>query len=126
MRSVFADRTGLTKQLLRHYLGPFPTPASREPLFAYLDTIHAANAWFDTLWAERAALADKPALLLWGMKDKLVPRSFLARWQEVFANAETLKLEGAGHFVQEEASEQVARAVQSFLEKVNDLPTSQK
>ena len=115
LRLVFAD-TVLTKKLLEHYLGPFPTPASREPLFALIDTIHASNAWFDTLWAEREVIADKPALLPWGMKDKLVPLSFLARWQQVLHDAETLELD-AGHFVQEEAGQEVVQAVRRFLEK---------
>ena len=116
LRSVFANEV-LTKELLRHYLGPFPTPASREPLFAFLDTIHASNAWFESLWAEREAIADKPALLVWGVKDRLVPPSFLTRWQELLTNAKTLELD-AGHFVQEEASERVARAVGDFLRSV--------
>ena len=59
------------------------------------------------------------------MKDKLVPQSFLARWQEVFTNAETVEFD-AGHFVQEEAGEGVARAVQRFLEQLDDLPNPQK
>ena len=117
LRLVFADKTVLTKKLLRHYLGPFPTPASREPLFALVNGIEASNVWFDTLWAERGAIADKPALLVWGMKDKLVPASFLTRWQGMFSNAETLEL-AAGHFVQEEAGEQVAQAVKRFLKRV--------
>ncbi len=117
LRLVFADKTVLTKKLLRHYLGPFPTPASREPLFALVNTLEASNAWFDALWAERAAVADKPALLVWGVKDKLVPVSFLARWQELFTNAETRELD-AGHFVQEEAGERVGQAVKEFLKRL--------
>ena len=92
-RMGFNDTTVLTDELFRHYQGPFPTPDSRKPLFALVDTLETSNAWFDSLWARRDALADKPTLLLWGMKDKLVPPAFLTRWQEALHNAETVKLE---------------------------------
>lgn len=115
LKQAFSDKAVLTRDVLNHYREPFPTPASREPLFALVNTINASNAWFETLWDERDAITDKPALLIWGMKDKLVPPEFLLRWQETLKNVETLKLENAGHFVQEEAGQQVAEAVRGFL-----------
>lgn len=92
-RFGFADKTVLTKELLEHYRGPFPTAASRKALFTLINTIKASNIWFDALWAKREAITDKPALLVWGMKDKLVPSSFLARWQKTLTKAETLELD---------------------------------
>lgn len=83
----------------------------RSPL---VNSVGETNAWLATLWAKREAIADKPALLVWGTKDKLVPLPFLGRWQGLFAQAETLEL-NAGHFVQEEAAGEVSGAVERFL-----------
>ncbi len=115
-RLGFADQTVLTSELLKHYRGPFPTPQSCRALYALVATIAESNKWFETLWDKRAAIEDKPALLLWGMKDKLVPSSFLTRWRTVFKNPETLELD-AGHFLQEEVKEQITQAVRDFLRK---------
>ncbi len=115
-RLGFADRTVLTDELLKHYREPFPTPRSRKALYELVATIAESNGWFETLWDKRVAIADKPALLLWGMKDKLVPPSFLTRWQTMFENPETSELD-AGHFLQEEAKEQITQAIRDFLEK---------
>ncbi len=114
LRAGFADRNVLTREVLRHYRGPFPTPASRDPLWALVDSVGETNNWLETLWARRGAIKDKPALLLWGTKDKLAPLSFLDRWQGFFPQAEVLKL-NAGHFVQEEAAGEIGEAVRRFL-----------
>ncbi len=114
-RAAFAEPKVLTQEVLRHYRGPFPTPASREPLWALVESVGETNSWLETLWARREAIADKPTLLLWGSKDKLVPLSFLDRWQGLFPQADVVKLD-AGHFVQEEAAGEVGGAVRRFLE----------
>jgi len=113
-RAGFADWNVLTQEVLQHYRGPFPTPPSREPLWRLVDSVGETNAWLETLWARRKAIKDKPALLLWGTKDKLVPLSFLDRWQGLFPRADVLKL-NAGHFVQEEAAGEIGEAVRRFL-----------
>ncbi len=119
-RAAFTDKKLLTKPLLEHYRGPFRARASREPLWALVDTVGASNRWLETLWAERAAIADKPAQLIWGTKDKLVPLAYLARWQGLFPQAEVLELD-AGHFVQEEAARGVGGAVKRFLGALEGL-----
>lgn len=117
-RLGFADKTVLTPALLEHYRGPFPTSQSRKALYALVATIAESNNWFGRLWDRRAAIEDKPALLLWGTKDKLVPSGFLARWQKLLKNAETVELD-AGHFLQEEAKEEITQAVRDFLKKLD-------
>ena len=115
LKQAFSDKAVLTQEILKHYRGPFPTPASREGLFALVNTVEASNAWCETLWSKRDAITYKPTLLAWGMEDKLIPPEFLSRWQETLKTVETLKLDRTGHFVQEEAGRQVTEAVRSFL-----------
>jgi haloalkane dehalogenase len=66
------------------------------------------------LWERRAALADLPALIVWGTKDPAFLHRYLARWREALPRAAVLELP-VGHWPQEEAPEEVARAVGEFL-----------
>ncbi len=112
---VFADRRRLTPALRRHYAGPFPTPASRVPLWAVARGLLGSAAWYDALWARRARLGGEPALLLWGMRDPFFGPAYLARWRGALPDAEVAELPDAGHFVQEEAPAAVAARVLAFL-----------
>jgi len=67
------------------------------------------------LWGARGALADKPTLLVWGMQDPAIGPAHLARWEQALSNAQTVRLEGAGYFPQEEASFAMERAVADAL-----------
>ncbi len=55
----------------------------------------------------RTQLADKPVTIVWGMKDVLFGAEVLARWEEVFPHARGGRLPDAGHFVPEDAPQQV-------------------
>ncbi len=51
----------------------------------------------------------------WGMKDIAFREKELKRWQQAFPGAQTIRLPGAGHFVQEEAPGELATAALGFL-----------
>jgi haloalkane dehalogenase len=55
-------------------------------------------------------------LFVWGMADPAFGDR-LDRWTEAFPNADVVRLEGVGHFIQEEAPDQLRDAVRSFLAK---------
>lgn len=113
--SAFADRSRLDAATHRHYLAPFPTPASRLPLWILARELLGSGAWYDALWARRERLGAKPALLLWGMKDPTFGPAYLSRWRDALPDATVEELPDAGHFVQEEAAEAVASRVLAFL-----------
>ena len=111
----FADRARLRPAVHRQYLAPFPDAASRRPLWEFARALLGSSAWYDGLWRRRERLRGKPALLLWGAKDPAFGPAYLARWREVLPGAEVVELPGAGHFVQEEAADDVASHVAAFL-----------
>jgi pimeloyl-ACP methyl ester carboxylesterase len=49
------------------------------------------------------------------MQDPVLPPTVLRRWQAVFPHATTREIEGASHFLQEDAPEPVLGALLSFL-----------
>lgn len=62
-----------------------------------------------------ARLKHLPVLLAWGMRDWCFTPQFLARFQEFFPQAETVRFENAGHFVIEDAREDWLAAFERFL-----------
>jgi haloalkane dehalogenase len=75
--------------------------------------------WPGELWNGIPVLGTKPALFVWGMKDVEFRDKELRRWERAFPNAHTVRLDGVGHFVQEEAPDELANAVITFLGKTD-------
>jgi pimeloyl-ACP methyl ester carboxylesterase len=57
---------------------------------------------------------DRPTLLLWGEKDRIVPLGFAAEWQEVLPNAELVVIPDGGHLLLDEFPAAV-EALRRFL-----------
>ncbi len=75
-------------------------------------------AWPVLEETERAlpAFADRPMLLPWGMKDFVFDGDWLAEWTRRFPKAEVHRFEDAGHWLLEDAGEEVVPLVRRFLE----------
>lgn len=59
--------------------------------------------------------ADRPALVCWGMKDFVFDGDYLAEWRRRLPNAEVHEFPDAGHYVLEDAGEQIEPLVRAFL-----------
>jgi haloalkane dehalogenase len=115
MKQVVADKAKLTKHIHQHYLKVFPTPESRRSTLAYAKSLVDSDAFWSSLWERREMIQDIPALILWGMKDIAFKEKDLLRLETVFKNVQTLRLANVGHFVQEEAGEDVIPMIRTFL-----------
>lgn len=115
--SVYGDKSKLTPAIHDQYRAPFRDREKRvRVLHALARSLTQSSAYFDSLWERRSTLAEKDALIVWGLKDSAFPNSFAARWKEYFPAACTVELAQAGHWPHEEASPEVLRAIRSFLE----------
>ena len=56
-----------------------------------------------------------PMLICWGEKDFVFDRDLLAEWQRRFPQAEVHRFADAGHYVLEDASEEIIGLVREFL-----------
>lgn len=117
--AVFADRRRLTPAAHRQYMAPFPDPESRAGPWALAQALLGASPWYDRLWeglqARRAELARVPAQLVWGMRDPVFGPAYLARWRGLLPHARVAEVADSGHFVQEEAPDEVAARVLELL-----------
>lgn len=107
----FGDRKKLSRQVHRHYLAPFGRRAERHAPWALGCALAGADPYYATLWERREALASVPSTIVWGMRDPAFGSNYLARWRDALPHAELIELAAAGHFPQEEAPDEVTRAI---------------
>ena len=65
----------------------------------------------------RATFADKPALLLWGLRDIAFRRQELEQWQSALTDTAVHEFEDCGHFLAEEAPERILPALRDFMRR---------
>jgi haloalkane dehalogenase len=111
---------GMSDDVMAAYDAPFPTPESKAGSLAFPEQVPTEPEHPNTkpLMAIREALAswEKPALVLFGDSDPIfAPRvaESIAEWIPGALPAEIV--ENAGHFVQEDAGEEIARRIVEFL-----------
>jgi haloalkane dehalogenase len=104
----------LSKEVMDAYRGPFPTPGSRRPVHVFPHEILASRPFLEQIEQGLPALRDRPALILWPTRDVAFTRRERLRWESVFPNHQTVTLEGAGHYIQEEAPEQIVAAIRGW------------
>ncbi|MFN2469143.1 MAG: haloalkane dehalogenase [Gaiellaceae bacterium] len=112
---------GLADEVVAAYDAPFPTPESKAGALAFPEHVPTEPDHPNTapLLAVREALRgwQKPALVLFGDSDPIFSTRVAERIAELIPGAlpaETVV--NAGHFVQEDAGEEVAERIVRFLE----------
>lgn len=97
------------------YRAPFPTPQQRVGIgrFPQLipETHHPRHESWNTMAAIEEALpmlSEKPAVIVWGLRDIAFRKPTLDRWMEVFPHHDgPHKLPKAAHYLQEDAADEI-------------------
>lgn len=78
----------------------------------------------DRAWPVVTAIADglgrfvdHPMLICWGMQDFVFDHHFLAEWQRRFPKAAVHRFDDCGHYILEDAADEVAQLVHEFVAK---------
>jgi haloalkane dehalogenase len=111
---------GLDDEVRAAYDAPFPTPGSKAGALAFPELVptepeHPSAAAMNRV---RDALRswEKPALVVWGADDAVLPPSVAGRFVELIPGATGPELiANASHFLQEDAPDEVAAAILRFL-----------
>jgi haloalkane dehalogenase len=115
MPQSYGNRARLTEEIHRHYLKPLEVEAERKGCWVFPEQILGATDWLGALWARREVLAEKPKLIVWGMKDIAFREKELNSWSAAFPDAHVIRLAEVGHYVQEEAVDELGQAVERFV-----------
>ncbi len=105
------------------YLAPFRTWTSRTAMLQFPRSIpvHPSDPG-QILWREihdgLLKLRDEQILIIWPMKDPgFTPNLLEEYWIADFPRAQVIRIEDAGHYIQEDAWERVIPAISRFLGK---------
>jgi haloalkane dehalogenase len=107
-------RATLSEAVMNAYRGPFPTAASRRPTAVFPREILDSRPFLAEIERRLPELADRPALLVWPTKDVAFRATERQRWEELFPGHRTVLLEGAGHYIQEDAPDEIVAAIRSW------------
>ena len=109
-----ATRRPLPDRVMDAYRGPFPTPASRVPIAVFPREILASRPFLAEIESRLDRLADRPALILWPTRDPAFGEPERRRWEELFPAHRSVTLDGAGHYIQEDAPDEIVAAIRAI------------
>lgn len=113
-------RRALSPDETRGYLFPYDSWANRIAVSAFVRDIPMSPAhpsWSALATVEQALgqFRDRPALILWGGQDFCFNDRFLERWTKILPAATVRRIADAGHYVLDDAREDVVPAIDQFL-----------
>jgi cis-3-alkyl-4-acyloxetan-2-one decarboxylase len=118
---IGVQRQKLSPAVRAAYLAPYDSWANRIAVLRFVQGIPVApgDADYELVGNVERSLAQfrsTPALICWGLKDLVFDADFLAQWQQHLPQAEVHRFEDAGHYVLEDAGEEIIAHVRSFLD----------
>ncbi len=101
-------------------LAPYDSWRNRAAVYQFVRDIplnprHPSYATLAGIEARLSSLDSLPVLLLWGMRDWCFTPHFLDRFCKLFPTARAVRLEDAGHYVVEEAADEILAHLRDFL-----------
>jgi haloalkane dehalogenase len=117
-------RRPLPPEVRRMYLAPYDSWANRIAVLRFVQTIPLKPGdpgYGIVSETERRLelLRGRPVLVCWGMRDFVFDADFLAEWERHFPGAEVHRYADAGHYVLEDAGEEVGLRVEEFLARTD-------
>ncbi|QYK07118.1 alpha/beta fold hydrolase [Shewanella zhangzhouensis] len=117
---IGCKRNPMSAQMRRAYVAPFNSWANRISTLRFVQDIPLKPG--DTAWDEVSRIEQSlaqftrvPTLICWGLKDFVFDRHFLTVWQEKLPQAEVHAFEDCGHYILEDASDEVIAHIQRFV-----------
>jgi haloalkane dehalogenase len=119
---VGCTRHPMPAKLRRAYRLPYDSWQNRVATLRFVQDIPLAEgdrgyALVNEVAAGLGQFGDRPMLICWGERDFVFDRHFLAEWERRFPGAEVHRYPDAGHYILEDAAEEVVPLVSSFLDR---------
>jgi haloalkane dehalogenase len=116
LKAAWARGSRLTPEVHAHYLNVHVTRDERQILFALARSFTESREWFEGLANRLPELANTPTDLIWGMGDRLVGPTVLARWRQTLPHAHVAEIADAGHWPHEEQPDAFIAALRNALD----------
>ena len=104
-------------EVLAMYLAPWRDRARRTAAVIAPRQLVAASPYLENVEANLPKLADRPALIVWGMKDFAFRDAERERFERLFWRHKTVLLSDASHFLQEDAGDRIAESIRIFVKE---------
>jgi haloalkane dehalogenase len=113
-------RRSLSADVKRGYLFPYDSWANRIGVARFVADIpmrrhHPSRATLEEVARGLDRFKDRPAMIAWGGEDFCFNDWFFARWQKIFPQAKTHYIPDAGHYVLEDAGDEIRPLIKTFL-----------
>jgi pimeloyl-ACP methyl ester carboxylesterase len=124
---VGTKRRPLPPEVRAEYLRPYDSWRNRVAVAQFVKTIplRPGDPGYDIVSeVERGLekLRHVPTLIAWGLRDFVFDHHFLAEWERRFPHAEVLRFDDAGHYVLEDAGDEIIPRVREFLAVREEVP----
>lgn len=115
-----ARKGGLPSEVANGYLRPYGNWRDRVAILRFVQDIpmkpsHRSYATLEEIENNLRLFRDTPMLICWGGRDFCFNDGFLKRWKEFFPGAKVARFADAGHYVLEDAYEEILPRVRGFL-----------
>jgi pimeloyl-ACP methyl ester carboxylesterase len=119
---VSCKRKKISDEVMQAYAAPYEAPNRRIATLRFVQDIplKPGDSGYDIISGVASRLeqfSDTPALVCWGMKDFVFDRHFLAKWEGYWPHAQVQRFDDCGHYILEDAFEEILPLVRSHLEK---------
>ena len=113
-------RKAMAEDVARAYTAPYNSWHNRLAVRKFVEDIplKPGDKGYNTVDAVDKGLArfsSLPMLICWGLKDFVFDKHFLNEWEKRFPNAQVHRFEDAGHYILEDATEDVIPLISEFL-----------
>jgi pimeloyl-ACP methyl ester carboxylesterase len=118
---VCCTRRPLSRQLRDAYCAPYHDWASRIAILRFVQDIplgpdDPSYALVEQVARSLPLFRDTPALICWGDRDFVFTPQVLERWQREWPHAQIHRFADCGHYLLEDAGEEVQALVRGFLQ----------
>ena len=119
---IGVQRTRMTKEVRRAYTAPYNSWKNRIAILRFIQDIplKKEDPAFDLVMDVQNNLHlfhNTPVLIAWGMKDQVFDKDFLNKWMEYLPQAWVYRFDDCGHYILEDAREEVGQLIVDFLAK---------
>ena len=116
------DRSKFAAPVSTGYLAPYGSWGERLGQHRFIQDIpieadHPTRPTIDGIESQLHRFRDRPAIIIWGMKDWCFTPEFLARWRKELPDADVHELPDAGHWVVEDARDTLVPLLTTWLDQ---------